>query len=189
MLRYCALTRGIVFRYCGYTPACALGVRHYCSYSPYSQYVGLLSTRNLWAASTPIIFSVLELRFDLEHLSLWNLYLFTLSTKKHLFWGDIYCICSILLSRSQNIMAQPRPQAFFLYLRLRRIHWTYRASHLFRITNNIYFPVPYLYGIIVILIPHKFRKQYIYIVCPQKYVTLCVIHVNDGWIQLLLLNR
>ena len=69
-----------------------------------------------------------------------------------------YCICCILLSRSQNIMAQPRPQATFLYSRLRRIHWTYRASHLFRI--NIHLPVPYSYGFVVVMTPQLFRKQY-----------------------------
>ena len=72
---------------------------------------------------------------------------------------------------------------FFLYLCLRRTHCTYRASHLFRI--NIHLPVPYLYGIIVVMILYKFRKQYS---LPSK-ICVCVLHVNDGWIQLLLLNR
>ena len=68
ILRYCEL-RGIVFRYRGYMLACALGVR-YCSYLHYSQYVGLLSTRNILAGinSTPIL-SVLGLRLVLEHSS------------------------------------------------------------------------------------------------------------------------
>ena len=103
--------RGIVFRNCGYILACALGIR-WCSYSHYSQYLGLLRTRNSLAASTPIL-SVLGLRFGVEHLSVKPL-CFTLSTKEHLFWGiHIYCICCILLNRSQNIMAQPRLQVTF----------------------------------------------------------------------------
>ena len=62
--RYCLYSKYFVFRYDGYILACALGVR-YCSYSRYSQYfLGLLSTRNILAASTSIL-SVLGLRFVL----------------------------------------------------------------------------------------------------------------------------
>ena len=170
----------MVFRYCGYILACALGVRYY-SYSHYSQYAGLLSTRNILAASTPIL-SVLGLRFFLEHLFVKPLYCLE-HQEPHLSCGDIYCICCILLSQSQNIMAQPRPQATFLNLRLRRIHWTCRARYLFRI--NIHLPIPYLYDIIVVMIPQLFRKQD----SLSSKVCVCVLHDSNGWIKLLLLNR
>ena len=85
---YCLYSKCFVFRYYGYILACALGVR-YCSYSHYSQYLGLLSTRNILAASSPIL-SVLGLRFAFEHLSV-KPSCVTLSTKKKMFWRDICC--------------------------------------------------------------------------------------------------
>ena len=51
---YCLCSRYFVFRYSGYIIACALGVRC-CSYSHYPQCLGLLSTHNILAASTPIV--------------------------------------------------------------------------------------------------------------------------------------
>ena len=69
---FCLYSKYFVFRYCGYILACALCVR-YCSYSRYSEYLGLLSTRNILAASAPIL-SVLGLRFVLEHLFVKPLY-------------------------------------------------------------------------------------------------------------------
>ena len=142
-----------MFQCCGHILACVLGVR-YCSYSYFSQYLGLLSTRNILAASTPI-FSGLGLRFVLEHYYLSNLYV-TLSSKTRVLLGAIYCICCILLSRSRNVMARPRPQATVLYFRFRRIY----IELITRVIcsgpiSTYYLPVPYLYGIIaVVMIPH-----------------------------------
>ena len=122
----CLYSKCFVFRYCGYIFTCALGVR-YCSYSHYSQCLGLLSTRTILAASTPIL-SVLGLRFVLEQLSVKPSYV-TLSTKKKIFWRDIpgmlYQVCVISYSAGHKVIpgiAQPRPHATFLYSRLRRIH-------------------------------------------------------------------
>ena len=114
-MRYYAL-RGTEFRYYGYILACALRVRN-CSYPYYAKSLGLLSTRDSFAVNAPIL-SILRLRFVIEHFSV-NHYV-PLSTNKHIFSGDIYCICSILLSRSQSVtgMAQPRPHAFFSVLTL-----------------------------------------------------------------------
>ena len=64
---YCLYSTYFGVRYCGYTFTCALGVP-YCSYSQHSQYLSLLSTRSILAASTLII-SVLGRRVVLEHLS------------------------------------------------------------------------------------------------------------------------
>ena len=80
-----------------HTCLCSRGSVWYCSYSHYSEYLGLLSTRNILAASTPIL-SVLGLRFVLEHLSMKPSYV-TLSTNKKKNRRDICCMCCILLRR------------------------------------------------------------------------------------------
>ena len=89
----------------------------------------ILSELSLLAILWPAVFNTLSTRTTIcsRAFICENFLHVTVSTKKHLFGGDIRCICCILLSRSQNNMAQPRPQATFLYLPLRRIHLTYRA--------------------------------------------------------------
>ena len=121
-----------VFRYCRYMLACALGVR-YCPYSVYSQYLGLLSTRNILAVSTPI----LSLRFLLEHLSVKPS---SLSTKKALFWGHMYCMCCILLSRGHKVLQRnlDLTQLFCTSVCVAYIELI-AASHLFRI--KIQYPI------------------------------------------------
>ena len=83
--------RGIVFRYCRYILACALGVR-YCSHSQYSQYLGLLSTRNILAA-------VLQYSqysgYDLfSSIYLWNLYVLP-SAPRNIDFGGIYIVFAV----------------------------------------------------------------------------------------------
>ena len=57
--------------------------------------------------------------------------------------GSIYCVRCTLLSRSQSIMAQPRPRAIFLCLCSRRIHLIDRRESCVQFIVNIHSPVPY----------------------------------------------
>ena len=70
---------------------------------------------------------------------------FTLSAKKHLFCGNIFCMCWILLSRSQSIVSQPRPRVpFCAHVYAASIGGLIAASHLFRINIHL-LPVHPLY--------------------------------------------
>ena len=82
-------------------------------------------------------------------------------------------------------MSQPRPHATFCTDVYAASIELIAARHLFR--NNAHLPVPSLEIIVVlkVMIPHYFHKQQ-HVVCPQKY--LCVLHINHGWMQLVL-NR
>ena len=107
---------------------------------------------------------------------------FTLSAKKHLFCGNVFCMCWILLSRSQSIMSQPRPRATFCTYVYAASIGLIAASHLFRIKTHL--PVyPLLYYCSSddpTLLPQTAVHSL------SSKICVCVLHViNDGWAQLL----
>ena len=123
--RFCIL-------YCGYLLySRILGVR-YCSCSHYSQYLGLLSTRDSMAASTPIL-SGLGLRLVLEHLSV----------RKPLFYIELQETSTILEEYKLYVLCLTRPvtKKYGANLDLPRLLYftnaanieLITASHLFRI--------------------------------------------------------
>ena len=136
ILKMYALRGIIVFRYCGYIFGYALRVR-YCSYSHYAQYLGLLSTRNVFAASSTRILSVLGLRLVLERLSV-KPFCYPEHEEKNILGG--YMLYLLYLTQpATKYYGATSTSGSFLYLC--RIHWTCRVSHLFGI--HVYLPVPY----------------------------------------------
>ena len=124
-----------------YKLAYALGVR-YCSYSRYSQYLGLLSTRNILAASTPIL-SVLGLWFVLEHYIFICESLMLPWAPRNLYFGGIYTVCAASYSAGHTALWRKLDldvaQLFCTYVYAAYIELLV-ANHLFRI--NIHLPVP-----------------------------------------------
>ena len=164
---YCLYSKYFVFRYCGYILACALGVRH-CSYSHYSQYLGLLSTRSILAASTPIL-SVLGLRFVVEHLSVKPSCYPEHQERKRSFWGA-YIVCAVPYSVGHKVLWRnlDLAQLFCTYVHAAYIEEDRRESSV----QNQYPLTGTLFYISIVcsnveMIPHLLFPQTIYI-WPRK---------------------
>ena len=122
---YSQVFRGSILRV--HTFACSLGVP-FCSYSRYSQYLGLLSTHYIWAFSVLAVFWPPVLQYsqysDCERnsvlrvlgASICETFMLPLALRNVCFWGKFiylveYSMCCFVLSRSQSPISQPRPPA------------------------------------------------------------------------------
>ena len=126
--------------------ACALGVR-YCSNSQYSHCMGPLSTDNTLAASTPI-FSVLGLRFVLEHF-ICDTFLDYPEHRETHYSGGIYIdpVCPVCYSAGHQVLdsssrASPRHYATFCTHDYAASIEVIAAINPFRRFNIRHLPVP-----------------------------------------------